>query len=78
MQKPMDKASVARMVALVIVLINAVANLLGFETIPEELGGEIITAAILMIVGIWTAWKNNYLARKGLKQKEVLKKNNLE
>lgn len=78
MNKPMDKASVARMVALVLVLVNAVANILGYETIPEELGGEIITAAILFVVGIWTAWKNNYLARKGLKQKEVLKKNNLE
>lgn len=74
----MDKASVARMVALVIVLINAVANLLGFETIPEEAGGEIITAAILLIVGIWTAWKNNYLARKGQEQKKVLEKHNLK
>lgn len=74
----MDKASVSRIVLLVIALVNAVANILGFETIPAEAGGEIITAAILLIVSVWTAWKNNYLARKGLKQKEVLEKHNLK
>ena len=74
----MDKASVSRAVLLIIVLINAIANILGFETIPTELGGEIITAAILLVVSVWTAWKNNYLARKGQEQEKVLKRHNLK
>lgn len=74
----MDKASVSRSVLLIIVLINAIANILGFETIPTELGGEIITAAILLVVSVWTTWKNNYLARKGQEQAKVLKRHNLK
>lgn len=73
-----DKGSVARTVALIIALLNAGANILGYETIPEELGGEVITAAVLFIVATWSHWKNNYLARKGMKQKKVLEKHNLK
>ena len=74
----MDKASVTRMVVLGIVLINAIANIVGFETIPVELGGEVITAAILLIASTWAAWKNNYLAKKGQEQAKVLKRHNLK
>jgi SPP1 family holin len=67
----MDKASVTRIVALVIVLINAVLNLLGYQTIPTEFG-EHISALVLIIVSLWTAWKNNYLSEKGGLQKKAL------
>jgi SPP1 family holin len=67
----MDKASVTRVVALVIVLINAVLNLLGYQTIPTEFG-EHISALILIVVSLWTAWKNNYLSEKGGLQKKAL------
>jgi SPP1 family holin len=67
----MDKASVTRVVALVIVLINAVLNLFGFETIPIEFG-EHITAVLLIAISLWAAWKNNYLSKKGGLQKKAL------
>jgi SPP1 family holin len=67
----MDKASVTRVVALVIVLINAVLNLFGFETIPTEFG-EHISALVLIVVSLWSAWKNNYLSKKGGLQKKAL------
>lgn len=72
----MDKASVGRGVALVIVLINTVLNLVGYQTIPTEFGDR-LSALILIAVSLWTAWKNNYLSKKGKRQKEVLKQNSL-
>jgi SPP1 family holin len=73
----MDKASIARIVTLIIVLINAVLNLLGYQTIPTEFG-EHISAVILLAVSLWTAWKNNYLSKKGKAQKEVLNSYHLD
>jgi SPP1 family holin len=67
----MDKASVTRVVALVIVLINAVLNLFGFKTIPIEFG-EHISAVLLIAISLWSAWKNNYLSKKGGLQKKAL------
>jgi SPP1 family holin len=67
----MDKASVGRVVALVIVLINAALNLFGYQTIPVEFG-EHLSALILIVVSSWTAWKNNYLSKKGQLQKKAL------
>jgi SPP1 family holin len=73
----MDKASVIRFVGLVIVMINAVLNMFGFETIPVEFG-EHISALILIGYGLYAAWKNNYLSQKGQAQKEVLEQNGLK
>jgi SPP1 family holin len=67
-----DKASFGRIVALIIVLVNAVLNLMGYKTIPDEFGDH-ISSLLLIVVSLWTAWKNNYITRKGQKQKEVLK-----
>jgi SPP1 family holin len=67
----MDKASVGRVVALVFVLINAVLNLFGYQTIPTEFG-EHITAVLLIVISLWTAWKNNYLSKNGGLQKKAL------
>jgi SPP1 family holin len=67
----MDKASVTRVVALVIVLINAVLNLFGFETIPIQFG-EHISAVLLIAISLWSAWKNNYLSKNGGLQKKAL------
>jgi SPP1 family holin len=72
----MDKASIARVVTLVIVLVNAVLNIAGFETIPTEFGDD-LSAVLLMVVSLWTAWKNNYLSRKGRAQKEALEQKGL-
>jgi SPP1 family holin len=67
----MDKASVGRIVVLVIVLMNAVLNLFGYETIPVEFG-EHVTALLLIVISVWTAWKNNYLSKRGQAQKKAL------
>jgi SPP1 family holin len=67
----MDKASVTRVVALAIVLVNAVLNLFGYKTIPTEFG-EHISAALLIVMSLWTAWKNNYLSKRGQSQKKAL------
>lgn len=69
--KNIDKASVGRVTALVIVLINAVLNLFGYKTIPLEFG-EHISAALLILISLWSAWKNNYLSRRGGLQKKAL------
>jgi SPP1 family holin len=72
----MDKASVTRVIALIIVLVNAVLNLFEFQTIPTEFG-EHITAVLLIAISLWTAWKNNYLSKKGGLQKKALQSQGL-
>lgn len=72
----MDKASVSRFVLLIIAVINAVLNLVGYQTISDEMANDIV-AVISGLIMLWAAWKNNYLSKKGLKQKEVLKKEGL-
>jgi SPP1 family holin len=67
----MDKASVGRVIALVIVLVNAVLNIIGFETIPTKFGDD-LTAVVLVAMALWAAWKNNYLSKKGSLQKKAL------
>jgi SPP1 family holin len=67
----MDKASIGRVVTLAIVLLNAVLNLFGYQTIPTEFG-EHISAIVLIVVSLWSAWKNNYLSKKGGLQKKAL------
>lgn len=67
----MDRASIGRITALVIVLINAALNLFGYQTIPAEFG-EHLSAVLLIVVSLWTAWKNNYLSKKGQLQKKAL------
>jgi SPP1 family holin len=74
--KNMDKSSVVRYTVLVIAVINAVLNLFGYQTISDELANNIV-AVISGFIMLWVGWKNNYLSKKGRKQKEVLEKNGL-
>ena len=72
----MDKASVTRLIILIIGVINAGLTMAGYQPIPEGL----VNNAIVVATGIYTiymAWKNNYLSQKGRAQKEVLKQNDL-
>lgn len=73
----MDKASITRFTVLVIAVINAVLNLLGFQTISDELTNDMV-AVISGIIMLWAAWKNNYISKKGKKQKEVLEREGLK
>ncbi len=69
----MDKASVSRFAFLIVAVANAVLNLIGFNTIPDEF----VNDAVAVISGayfIYAGWKNNYLSRKGQAQKETLEK----
>ncbi|MGE8203978.1 phage holin [Heyndrickxia sp. NPDC080065] len=71
-----DKASLTRFALLIVAVVNAVLNLIGFKTISDDYVNDLV-AVISVGYFIWTAWKNNYLSKKGKKQKEVLKKEGL-
>lgn len=73
----MDRASVTRYVLLVVAVFNAVANMIGYNTISSELAND-IAAVISGLFILYAGWKNNYLSKKGVKQKEVLEQNNLK
>ena len=72
----MDKASITRFALLVVAVINAVLNMLGYQTIPDDLVNDIVAVAS-GIYTLYMGWKNNYLSKKGRKQKEVLEKHGL-
>lgn len=72
----MDKVSITRFSLLIVAVINSVLNMLGYQTISEDLVNDIIAVASGLYI-LYAGWKNNYLSKKGLKQKEVLKENNL-
>lgn len=67
----MDKTSIARFLG----LIAALVAYFGFE-----IGEQLQNAFVDVVFGgyiIYTAWKNNYITKKGKEQKELLDKNNL-
>jgi SPP1 family holin len=66
-----------RFTLLIVAVVNSVLNMLGFQTIPAELVNDLIAVASGFYF-LYAGWKNNYLSRKGLKQKEVLQANNLK
>jgi hypothetical protein len=67
----LDRGSIGRIVALLISLLAYFG-----VNVPEELHEYIVGAVMLIVIGI-SAWRNNYLSKRGLRQKEVLKRNNL-
>ncbi|WP_152658307.1 phage holin [Oceanobacillus sp. CFH 90083] len=72
----MDKGTVVRTVALVIVWINMLLSNYGLQPIPvvsEDIIAEILTGTVT----VWTWFKNNYVTAKGKQQKDVLQKNQL-
>lgn len=72
----MDKASITRYTVLIIAVINAVLNLLGYQTIPDEITNDLIAIASGVFM-LYAGWKNNYLSKKGQAQKEVITKEGL-
>jgi SPP1 family holin len=72
----MDRASITRFALLIVAVINAVLNMLGYQTIPDDLVNDIV-AVVSGIYTLYMGWKNNYLSKKGRKQKEVLEKHGL-
>lgn len=70
------RASIIRIVALVLVILNAVLSLLGMPVIPTEFS-EIISAALIAVVGLYVGFRNNYLTKRGKEQAEVLAQKDL-
>lgn len=66
-----------RFILLIVAVVNSVLNMLGYQTIPEELINDLIAVGSGFYF-LYAGWKNNYLSKKGLKQKEVLKANKLK
>lgn len=73
----MDKASITRYILLIVAVINAVLNLLGYQTISNELANDLaaVTSGFIML---YVGWKNNYLTNRGKQQKEQLEKTGLK
>lgn len=59
----MDTKSYGRFILLIIAVINSVLNLLGYETINDELANNIV-AVVSGFVILYVGWKNNYLSKK--------------
>jgi len=84
--KNIDKGTVIRLVLLLLALINQSLIALGVPVIPIEDDQitnlvdaiYLVGSMLFTIVTALIAWfKNNYVTKKGLAQKEVLKENNL-
>ncbi|MEK3887441.1 phage holin [Bacillus sp. FSL K6-3431] len=73
----MDKMSIARFIVLIVAVINSVLNLLGYQTISDELTNDLV-AVVSGAIMIYAAWKNNYISRKGEKQKAQLERAGLK
>jgi SPP1 family holin len=72
----MDKVSITRFALLIVAVINAVLNMLGYQIIPDDLVNDVV-AVVSGVYALYMGWKNNYLSKKGRKQKEVLEKHGL-
>lgn len=74
----MDKASIVRVIVLIATMVNAALTLMGVPPIPiGESEATVISVILMGAVASWTAWKNNYLSKKGRAQRDELKKKDL-
>lgn len=71
-----NKASIIRYVGLVLVIVNAVLTMFDMPVIPTE-HADIISAALVTIVGLYAGFRNNYLTKRGKSQAEELARQNL-
>lgn len=71
----MDKGTAVRLAFLAVAFLNQTLVTLGFNPLPgtEESWGQVLSLVILGIAAAIAWFKNNYVTRKGKKQKEVLK-----
>lgn len=77
-----DKGTVIRTVLLFIALLNQVLIAVGKAPVPlnEQQINDTYTVVSTLVTGVVSAWawiRNNYISKRGLKQKEVLKQNGL-
>lgn len=69
----MDKASLTRLIVAILTALNTVLTALGYPVIPDDLINSLV---IIFGYGfeVYAMWKNNYISKRGLKQKEVIEK----
>ena len=68
----MDKASISRYVILIVAVINSVLNMIGYETISDDLTNHIVS----LLSGVYilcAAWKDNDLTKKAVNRKKLIK-----
>jgi SPP1 family holin len=73
----LDIPSIVRFTLLIVAVVNTVLNTLGYQTIPEDKVNDVITI-LSGYYFLYAGWKNNYLSKKGVKQKELLHANKLK
>jgi len=75
----MDKASLTRTIVLALALGNQLLTAAGKSPLPieDETVDVLISTSFTIVVSVWTWWKNNYISKKGQKQKEVLENHDL-
>ena len=75
----MDKGTLIRTVVLFIALLNQTLVMFGYSPLPieDEQIENFISLLFTIAASLWAWWKNNYISKKGKRQYEVLKKENL-
>lgn len=75
----MDKMSLIRTIVLGLALVNQVLTMNNLSPLPieDEQVEMIVSTSWTVGASLWAWWKNNYISKKGLKQKEVIKHNGL-
>ncbi|MDC3414258.1 phage holin [Terrihalobacillus insolitus] len=68
----MDKASITRLVALVVSLVGYFGI-----NVPSNVQ-ELLVFIVFTVVSAYGFWKNNYISQKGKKQKEVIEREGLK
>ena len=68
----MDKASISRYVILIVAVINSVLNMIGYETISDDLTNHIVSLLSGVYI-LWAAWKDNDLTKKAVNRKKLIK-----
>lgn len=71
-----DTPSLARVIVAIFVIVNNILLVSGYEPINDDTVNAVITVAGNIYL-LWPIWKNSYLTRKGLAQKEALARNKL-
>lgn len=69
------KQAITRLAVLVILLINQALITLGWNPLPfsEEQVYEAVSSVAMVVVAIWTWWKNNNVTKKAIRNDQYLK-----
>jgi SPP1 family holin len=76
----MDKGTLIRTIVLFVALINGFLAMYGKSPLPfsNEQVEMFLSDAFITVAALVSWWKNNYVSKKGLAQKEVLERRGLK